>query len=83
MHLVSVVPVGSPSPGGDVAVYGFDINQLSLPIPFCSVLVSLSVFMTLSVVFLSINSPDNSPLSQSVLPVLFVPYWPFQLYTSL
>ena len=28
------VPAGSPSRGGDVAVYVFDINQPSLPTPF-------------------------------------------------
>ena len=39
--------------------------------------------MALSTVFLSINSPDNSPLSHSVLPVLFLPYWSFQLYNYL
>ena len=38
-----------------------DINQPSLPTPFYSVLVSISVFMALSTVFHSINSPDNSP----------------------
>ena len=27
--------------------------------------------------------PNNSPLSHSVLPVLFLPYWSFQLYISL
>ena len=37
---------------------------------FYSVLVSVSVFMALSTVFHSINSPDNSPLSHSVLPGL-------------
>ena len=36
--------------------------------------------MALSTVFQSINSPDNSPLSHSVLLVLFLPYWSFQLY---
>ena len=77
------VSVGSPSRGGDVAVYVFSINQPSLPTPFYSALVSMSVLMTFSIVFLSINSPDNSPLSHSVLPVLFVPYWSFQLYISL
>ena len=35
--------------------------------------------MALSPVFHSINSPDNSPLSHSVLPVLFLLYWSFQL----
>ena len=66
-----------------VTVYVFDINQPSLPTPFYSVLVSVSVFMALSTVFHSINSPDNSPLSHSVLPVLFLPCWSFQLYVSL
>ena len=37
---------------------------------FCSVLVSVSVFMVLSTVFHSKNS-DNSPLSHSVPPVLY------------
>ena len=48
-----------------------DINQPSLPTPFFyySVLVSISVFVALSTAFHSINSPDNSPLSHSVLPV--------------
>ena len=77
------VPAGSPSRGGDVTVYVYDINQLSLPTPFYSVLVSISVFMALSTVFHSINSPDNSPLSHSVLPVSFLPHWSFQLCISL
>ena len=68
------VPAGSPSRDGDVAVYVLDINQPSWPTPFYSVLVSVSVFTALSTVFRSINSPDNSPLSYSVLPVLFLPY---------
>ena len=45
-----------------------------------SVLVSVSVFMALSTVFHSINSPDKSPLSHSSPPVLFLLYWSFQLY---
>ena len=77
------VPAGSPSRGGDVAVYVFDINQPSLPTSFYSVLVSISTFVALSDVFHCINSPDNSPLSHSVLPVLFLPYWSFQLYISI
>ena len=64
---------GSPSPGGVVAVYVFDVNQPSLPTPLYCVLVSISAFMALSTVFRSINSPDSSPLSHSVLPVLFLP----------
>ena len=44
------VPAGSPSPGGNVAVYVSDINQPSSPTPFYSVLVSISVFMAVSTV---------------------------------
>ena len=67
------VPTGSPSLGGDAAVYVLDINQPSLPTPFYSVLVSSSVFMALATVFHSINSLDNSPLFHPVLPVLYLP----------
>ena len=63
------VPAGSPSRGGDVTVYVPDINQPSLPTPFYSVLVSVFVFMALSTLFHSINSPHNSLLSHSVLLV--------------
>ena len=77
------VPKGLPSRGGDAAVYVFDINQTSLPTPFYSVLVAVSVFMALSTVFHSINYPDSSPLSHSVLPVLFLPCRAFQLHISL
>ena len=76
------VTAGSPSRGGGVAVYVFDINQPSLLTPFYSFLVSISVFMALSTVFHSTNSPDNSPLSHSVLLVLFLPYGPLN-YISL
>ena len=84
-HFVSVfVPVGSPSRGGVVAAYVFDMDQPSLPAPFHSVLVSVSVFMALSTVFHSINSPsDDSPPFHSVLPVLFLPHWSFQLHIPL
>ena len=44
-----------------------DVNQPSLSTPFYSVLVPISVFISLSTVFHSINSPDNSPFSHSVL----------------
>ena len=74
------VPVGSPSRGGDVVLYAFDINQLSLLTPFYSLLVSISVFVAILTVFHSIHSPDNSPFSQSVLPFLSLPHWFFQLY---
>ena len=80
---LSGVPAGSPSRGGGVAAYVFDINQPSLPAHFYSVLVSVSVFMALPTVFHSINSPNTSPLSHSVLPVLFLPYRSFQLHSSL
>ena len=40
-------------------VYIFDINQLSLPTPFYSVLVSISVFMAVSTVFHSMNAPET------------------------
>ena len=80
----ATVSAGSPSCGGEVVVYVKDINQLSLPTPFLySVLVSISVFMTLSTVFHSINSPDNFPFYHSVLAVLSLPCWSFQLYISL
>ena len=46
------VPTGSPSRDGDVAVYVLDINQSSLPTPFHSALVSVSVFMALSTYFI-------------------------------
>ena len=39
---------------------------------FYSVLVSFPVFMALSVILQLMNSPDNSPLSHSVLSVLFL-----------
>ena len=50
-----------PSRGTVVTVYV--LNQPSLPTPFYSVLASISVFMTLSIVFHYANSSDNSPLS--------------------
>ena len=59
------------------------INQPSLPTPISSVLVPIFVFMALSTIFLSINSLDNSPFSNSVLPALCLSYWSFQLYVTL
>ena len=78
-----VVPASSHSHCGDVAVYVFDINQPSLPTPLYSVLVSISVFMALSTVFHSIKFSDNSPLSHSVLLVLFLSFWSAQLHVCL
>ena len=78
-----IVLAGWPLRGRDVEVNVFDVNQPSLPSPFYSVLVSVSVFIAPSTVFQSINSPDNSPPSHSVLSVLFLPYWSFQQYICL
>ena len=64
--------------GGDVVFYAFDINQPSLPTPFYSALVSISVLWSFQLYFIH----DNSPLSRSVLPVLSLPYSSFQLYIS-
>ena len=58
-------------------------NELSLPTPFYSVLVSISVFIALSTVFHSINSPDNSLFSHSVLVVLSLPLIDLFNYISL
>ena len=83
---VQTVPAGSPSHGGDVAVLllllFFVINQLSLPTPFYFVFVSVSVFMALSTVFHSINSPDSSSLSHSSPSLSFCLSGPFD-YISL
>ena len=54
------IPAGSALRGGDATV---DV----LPTPFYSVFLSTAVFMALSTVFHSTNSPDNSPFSYSVL----------------
>ena len=60
------------------------ISQPSLFTPFYSGLVTVSVFMALSTAFHSINSPNKStPLSHSVLPVLFLSYWFCRAYTFL
>ena len=60
-----------------------DINQPSLPTSFYFVLASVSISVAHSTVFHSIDSPDNSTLSSSILLVLFLPYWSFQLSISL
>ena len=78
----TLVSVGSPSRERNVTVYVWDKNQPSLPTLY-SVRMSVSVFMALSTVFHSINSPDNSPLSHFVLLVWFLPYWSFPLFISL
>ena len=55
-------PIHKWSPRAHLHVVGMlrfmsDINQPNLPTPFYSVLVSISLFMALSTVFHSINSP--------------------------
>ena len=89
-HVLNLHCHHSPSPRVQIHVMGMlqfmsDINQPSLPTPFFfnSVLGSIPVFMALSTVFHFINSPANCPFSDSVLPVLSLPYWSFQLYISL
>ena len=76
------VSVGALSHGGDVAVYVSDIIQPSLPTLFCFIQF-LCLFLSLRPFQLyihSMNSPDNSPLSYSSFPVLFLPHCSFQLY---
>ena len=62
-HGSCTVSTGSPSRGGDAAVYVKDMNQPSVLTPFYSVLVPISVFLALSTVFHSINYPENSASS--------------------
>ena len=82
--LRTAVPAGSPSLRWGVAVYVFDINQPSLPTPFFFLFSCLIfVFMALPTVFRPINFPENSPLSHSVLLVVILSYWSFQLHISL
>ena len=73
-----------PSRGGGVTVYVKDINQPSMPTPFlfCSC-VRFCLLGPLNCTLHSINSPDNSPFSHSVLPVMSLPYFSFQLNVSL
>ena len=53
-----------------------DIKQPSLP-TLIILFLCLCVLRALSTLFHSIISPENSPLSHSVLPVLFLTYWSF------
>ena len=76
------IPAGAPPRDGDIAIYVFDIKQLSLSHPFYSLLVSVSVFMALSTVFHSMNSPDNYLFYHSVPPIYFCLFGPFN-YRSL
>ena len=56
-------------------------TELARSFLFCSC-VCFSPYALLTV-FHSINSPDNSPFSHSVVSVLLLPYWSFQLKISL
>ena len=88
---VSSLCAASPlkSPQAHLHVVGMlqfmSVTQTSraCPLLLYSVLVSAFVFMVLSTVFHSINSPNNSPLSHSVPAVLCLPYWFIKLYISL
>ena len=74
-----------PTPVHFLSVYLF----VSVPLPplplyvYPSVCPSPLLTPTLSTVFHSITPPDNSLLSHSVLPLLRLPYWSFQLYIYL
>ena len=81
--LLTRVSTASPSHEGMLRFLSGDINQPRLPTPFILFLVSVSVSMALSTTFYSINFPNNSPFCHYVLPVLFLPYWSFQLYILL
>ena len=66
------VTAGSPLRDGDVKVYILGYKPTELAHSFYSIVV---VFAALSTTFHFINSPKNSLVSGSVLPVLFLPYW--------
>ena len=60
--LAFISPLRAPLHMVGILRFMSDINQPSLPTPFYSVFVSISVYMALSTVFL-----DSSPFSDSVL----------------
>ena len=76
------VSTGSPSRGGDVAVYVSEINQPSLPTPFFCSCVCFCLYSPFNCISF-LNSPDNSPLSHSILPVLFCLIGPFNYISPL
>ena len=85
LEILTVVPASSPLGCGNVVVFVKDNKPSELAHSFLkrkSVLVSVSVFVSLSTVFHAINSPDNFPLPHSVPLVFFLRYWFFQLYIS-
>ena len=82
LMLIMLKPPPAASPQADLHVVGMsrfmsDINQASSPLLF---VLFLCLFLSLWP-FHSIKSPDNSPFSHSVLPVLSLPDWSFQLYS--
>ena len=77
VSVVCCCPHGFTFTWWDVAVCVKDTNQPSLPTPFYSALVSVSLSMALSTVFHSVISPNNSLLSHTVLPVFFCLIGPF------
>ena len=86
LFLFVVSAASSPSRGGDVAVCVFDVNQPSLPTPFYSVLMYVSVFMALSTVFHSIILPRTLRFLSLFFRSYFCPNGPFNcvsLYESL
>ena len=78
----SCVPAGLPSRGGDVAAYVFNISHQACPLLF---ILFLCLFLSLWLfqLYFIHNSPDNSPFSHSLLPVLSLLYLSFQRYISL
>ena len=88
MQCLVKAPAGSPSRGGDVIVHVLhkptELAHFFFYIFFFYyVIVFISVYVAFSTVFDSINSPGNSPLSDSVLLVLPLPHWSFQPCISL
>ena len=73
----TLVPAGSSPRGGDVVVCVFwqKPSELGHSFLFCSCVYFFNFFIALSTVFHSINSPDNSQLPYSVLPVLIQPFF--------
>ena len=63
-----------------ITVYVSPCQVPSLPTPFYSVLVSLSVFMALSTVLHSIILPTALRFLTLFFSSFFLPYWSFQLY---
>ena len=77
----SPVPAGSPSRGEGVKVYVKDINQPSMPAPFYSVLVSVSLLWHFQLYFIKFFR--RLSVFSLCFSVLSLPYWFFQLYVSL